>query len=57
MRGDYVDKFKANGPELKRLIERRTWFRDAAYPYEAQRLRRALNFRQARFRRRMGDFE
>src|SRR5450755_991251 len=36
MRGDYVDKFRANWTGgLNRLVEEGAWFRDAAYPYAA----------------------
>ncbi len=36
MRGDYVDKFKAQWTGgLKRLVQEGAWFREAAYPYAA----------------------
>src|SRR5258708_40249407 len=36
MRGDHVDKFLGQWTGgLKRLVEERAWFRDAAYPYAA----------------------
>jgi hypothetical protein len=36
MRGDYVDKFRAQWTGgLKRLVQEGAWFRDAAYPYAA----------------------
>jgi predicted AlkP superfamily pyrophosphatase or phosphodiesterase len=36
MRGDYVDKFRAQWTGgLKRLVDEGAWFRDAAYPYAA----------------------
>ena len=36
MRGDYVDKFRAEWTGgLKRLLNEGAWFRDAAYPYAA----------------------
>lgn len=36
MRGDYVDKFRAEWTGgLKRLVEEGAWFRNAAYPYAA----------------------
>jgi predicted AlkP superfamily pyrophosphatase or phosphodiesterase len=36
MRGDYVDKFRAEWTRgLKRLVEEGAWFRNAAYPYAA----------------------
>ncbi len=36
MRGDYIDKFRANWTGgLKRLVDEGAWFPDAAYPYAA----------------------